>query len=57
MAEELAIALSSTLPLDEPLTLTQEQNALVGDRLGKLLRNRVAFHHSGPELRCPSRHH
>ena len=47
MAEELAIALSSTLPLDEPLTLTQEQNALVGDRLGKLLRNRVAFHHSG----------
>jgi hypothetical protein len=47
MAEELAGALSSTLPLDEPLTLTQEQYALVGDRLGKLLRNRVAFHHSG----------
>jgi superfamily II DNA/RNA helicase len=47
MAEELATALSSSLPLDEPLTLTQEQHALVGDRLGKLLRNRVAFHHSG----------
>jgi superfamily II DNA/RNA helicase len=47
MAEDLATALSSTLPLDEPLTLTQEQNALLGDRLGKLLRNRVAFHHSG----------
>ena len=47
MAEDLATALSSTLPLDEPLTLTQEQQALVGDRLGKLLRNRVAFHHSG----------
>jgi superfamily II DNA/RNA helicase len=47
MAEDLAMALSSTLPLDEPLTLTQEQHALVGDRLGKLLRNRVAFHHSG----------
>jgi superfamily II DNA/RNA helicase len=47
MAEELATALSSSLPLDEPLTLTQEQNALVGDRFGKLLRNRVAFHHSG----------
>jgi len=47
MAEDLATALSSTLPLDEPLTLTQEQHALVGDRLGKLLRNRVAFHHSG----------
>jgi superfamily II DNA/RNA helicase len=47
MAEELATALSSSLPLDEPLILTQEQNALVGDRLGKLLRNRVAFHHSG----------
>ena len=47
MAEDLATALSSTLPLDEPLTLTQDQHALVGDRLGKLLRNRVAFHHSG----------
>jgi superfamily II DNA/RNA helicase len=47
MAEDLATALSSTLPLDEPLTLTQEQHALLGDRLGKLLRNRVAFHHSG----------
>jgi superfamily II DNA/RNA helicase len=47
MAEDLATALSSTLPLDEPLTLTQEQHVLVGDRLGKLLRNRVAFHHSG----------
>ncbi len=47
MAEDLATALSSTLPLDEPLTLTQEQSALAGDRLGKLLRNRVAFHHSG----------
>jgi superfamily II DNA/RNA helicase len=47
MAEDLAAALSSTLPLDEPLTLTQEQHALLGDRLGKLLRNRVAFHHSG----------
>jgi superfamily II DNA/RNA helicase len=47
MAEDLATALSSTLPLDEPLTITQEQHALVGDRLGKLLRNRVAFHHSG----------
>src|SRR6202035_20920 len=47
MAEELATALSSSLPLDEPLTLTQEQNALAGDRLREMLRNRVAFHHSG----------
>jgi superfamily II DNA/RNA helicase len=47
MAEDLAMALSSTLPLDEPLTLTQEQSALLGERLGKLVRNRVAFHHSG----------
>jgi superfamily II DNA/RNA helicase len=47
MAEDLATALSSTLPLDEPLTITQEQHALLGDRLGKLMRNRVAFHHSG----------
>ena len=47
MAEDLAGALSSTLPLEEPLTLTQEQSSLLGEPLGKLLRNRVAFHHSG----------
>src|SRR5258708_25539576 len=47
MAAELAAALSSSLTMNEPLTLTKEQKALVGDRFGNLLRNGVAFHHSG----------
>jgi len=46
-AEELAGKLAAALPLDDFLTLTPEQKALASDRLGKLLRHRVAFHHSG----------
>jgi len=46
-AEELASKLASALPLDDFLTLTPEQKVLASDRLGKLLRHRIAFHHSG----------
>lgn len=46
-AEELANKLASALPLDDFLTLTPEQKVLASDRLGKLLRHRIAFHHSG----------
>ncbi len=46
-AEELAGKLASALPLDDFLSLTPEQKALSSDRLGKLLRHRIAFHHSG----------
>ncbi len=46
-AEELAAKLASALPLDDFLTLTPEQKALASDRLGKMLRHRIAFHHSG----------
>ncbi len=46
-AEELAAKLAAALPLDDFLTLTPEQKALASDRLGKLLRHRVAYHHSG----------
>jgi hypothetical protein len=46
-AEELAGKLAAALPLDDFLTLTPEQKALASDKLGKLLRHRVAFHHSG----------
>ncbi|MHA3770124.1 DEAD/DEAH box helicase [Verrucomicrobiota bacterium sgz303538] len=46
-AEDLAQQLASALPAADPLRLTPEQEALAGTRLGKLLKARVAFHHSG----------
>lgn len=46
-AEELAQQLASALPSDRPLPLTLDQEQLAGPRLAKLLRARVAFHHSG----------
>ncbi|MBL9167522.1 MAG: DEAD/DEAH box helicase [Verrucomicrobiales bacterium] len=46
-AEELAAELSRFLPTPNPLSLTVEQKQLVGDHLYKLLKNRVAYHHSG----------
>jgi superfamily II DNA/RNA helicase len=46
-AEELAQQLAAALPPDRPLSLSHEQEQLAGPRLSKLLRARVAFHHSG----------
>ena len=46
-AEELARDLSSALPVDDPLVLSPEQAALAGEKLAKLLRRRIAYHHSG----------
>ena len=46
-AEELAHALAGTLAMEEPLTLSQEQASAAGEALAKLLRHRVAYHHSG----------
>jgi len=46
-AEELAQTLAASLPSDQPLALSQEQAMLAGEPLAKLLRNRVAYHHSG----------
>jgi superfamily II DNA/RNA helicase len=46
-AEELAQSLVNSLPPDEPLALSQEQGLIVGEPLAKLLRHRVAYHHSG----------
>ncbi len=46
-AEQLAVALATALPHDQPLHLTFEQEHLAGPQLTKLLRARVAFHHSG----------
>jgi superfamily II DNA/RNA helicase len=46
-AEALAEELSRQLPNPHPLTLTHAQRRLVGEHLARLLKTRVAFHHSG----------
>lgn len=46
-AERLARQFAHELPLADALSLTPEQEQLAGPRLAKLLRSRVAFHHSG----------
>jgi len=46
-SEEMAQAIASAISLRDPLSLSAEQEALAGKRLSKLLRNRVAYHHSG----------
>jgi superfamily II RNA helicase len=46
-AEQIAQAIASALPMRDPLRLTPAQEATAGKSLTKLLRNRVAYHHSG----------
>jgi superfamily II DNA/RNA helicase len=46
-SEEMAQAIASAMSLRDPLPLSSEQEALAGKRLAKLLRSRVAYHHSG----------
>jgi superfamily II DNA/RNA helicase len=46
-SEEMAQAVASAISLRDPLVLSPEQEALAGKRLSKLLRSRVAYHHSG----------
>jgi superfamily II DNA/RNA helicase len=46
-SEEMAQAIASSLVVRDPLPLSAEQEALAGKKLSKLLRNRVAYHHSG----------
>ncbi|HKP93689.1 MAG TPA: DEAD/DEAH box helicase, partial [Chthoniobacterales bacterium] len=46
-SEEMAQAMASALSLRDPLPLSPEQEALAGKKLAKLLRSRVAYHHSG----------
>jgi superfamily II DNA/RNA helicase len=45
--EELAQAIASAVPVRDPLPLSPAQEQLAGKRLTKLLRSRVAYHHSG----------
>lgn len=46
-AEILAAELARELPNTHPLELTDEQRQLVGDHLAKMLKSRIAYHHSG----------
>lgn len=46
-AEQIAQAIASGVPVRDPLRLNPAQEAIAGKQLGKLLRNRVAYHHSG----------
>jgi superfamily II DNA/RNA helicase len=46
-AEDLAQTLAGALAIDEPMSVSQEQAAAAGETLAKLLRHRVAYHHSG----------
>jgi len=46
-AERLARQFARELPQPDPLALTPEQEQALGPQLTKLVRNRVAFHHSG----------
>lgn len=46
-AESLAAELARQLPNPNPLQLSNEQKLVTGEHLAKLLKARVAFHHSG----------
>jgi superfamily II DNA/RNA helicase len=46
-AESMAADLARQLPIPNPLQLTVQQKLIVGEHLGRLLKNRVAYHHSG----------
>jgi superfamily II DNA/RNA helicase len=45
--EALAAELARQLPVPNPLQLRQDQKQMVGEHLAKMLRSRVAYHHSG----------
>lgn len=46
-SEEMAAELARQLPCPNPLLLTPAQRQLVGEHLSRLLKSRVAYHHSG----------
>lgn len=46
-SEEMAQSIASSMTVRDPLPLSPAQEALAGKRLAKLLRSRVAYHHSG----------
>lgn len=46
-AESMAAEIARNLPTPNPLQLSQEQRQLVGEDLAKMLKSRIAYHHSG----------
>ena len=46
-AESMAADLARNLPTPNPLPLSVEQKQVVGEHLAKLLKSRIAYHHSG----------
>ena len=46
-AEALAAEIARSLPTPNPLELGLPQKQLVGEHLAKMLKNRIAYHHSG----------
>jgi superfamily II DNA/RNA helicase len=46
-AEAMAAELARALPTPNPLALSTEQKLLAGEHLAKLLKSRIAYHHSG----------
>jgi len=46
-AESMAAELARQLPTPNPLSLSSEQKLVVGENLARLLKCRVAYHHSG----------
>jgi superfamily II DNA/RNA helicase len=46
-AESMAAELARYLPTPNPLTLSPEQRLLVGENLARMLKSRIAYHHSG----------
>lgn len=50
-AESLARTMAQLLPEKDPLILTDEQQAIAGDHLGRMLKARIAYHHSGLDYR------
>src|SRR5688572_16786314 len=46
-AESMAAELARFLPTPNPLSLSPEQRLIVGENLGKMLKSRIAYHHSG----------
>src|SRR5580700_11405093 len=46
-AESMANELSRLLPTPNPLKLSAEQKTLVGESLARMLKSRIAYHHSG----------
>jgi superfamily II DNA/RNA helicase len=46
-AESMAAELARYLPTPNPLTLSPEQRMIVGENLARMLKSRIAYHHSG----------